>query len=199
MLNFFTKIPKPHAHQEIKTIGIIVGHTMKSPGAKITSDNGGESHEYHYNLTVANALLARKACDVVATRDYRGIQGATTKIIKAGVDLSIELHCNSANGKAHGVEALYYNSASFICCDFFCSELSKRFKRKNRGPKYVVANGRGITNLQLLQDLPYAIIAEPFFGDNKLDYISIQEYTNFMSEFLANVKLASTLWGGGKC
>lgn len=194
MISLFTKIPKVHAHQEIKTIGIIVGHTSKSPGADVILPSDKKTSEYFYNLAVANELLKRKACDVVVTRDYKGISGATSEIIKAGVDLSIELHCNSANGKAHGVEALYYNKPSITVCDIFCTELSKRFGRKNRGPKYVVTNGRGVSNLQLLSDIPYAIILEPFFGDNKNDYIPHLDYTNFLSETIAKIKIASTMW-----
>lgn len=195
MISLFTKIPKFHPHQEIKTIGIIVGHTSKSPGAVvIPSGSGKKTYEYFYNLEVANQLLKRRACDTVVTRDYKGISGATSEIIKSGVDLSIELHCNAANTRAHGVEALYYNSPSQTFATYFCDQLAARFSRRNRGAKYVVTNGRGVSNLQLLADIPYAIIGEPFFGDNVNDYIPQLDYTNFLSELLAKVKVSSQHW-----
>ena len=196
MISLFTKIPKFHNHQEIKTIGIIVGHTSKSPGAAvIPSGSGKKTYEYFYNLEVANKLLKFNVCDTVVTRDYKGISGATSEIIKAHVDLSIELHCNAANTRAHGVEALYYNSPSQTFATYFCDQLAARFNRRNRGAKYVVTNGRGVANLQLLADIPYAIIAEPFFGDNSNDYIPQLDYVGFLSELLAKVKIASQQWG----
>ena len=170
----------------VRKVGLIVGHTKKSPGANVVSTI--QSSEYFYNRQVAEKLEDIGAVDLVVYRDGIGIAGACKAIVESDVDLSIELHCNAANVLAVGCEALYYTNASKKIATIFCTDLCHEFKRKNRGAKYVVENGRGILNLQLLSDIPYSILVEPFFGDNPNDYIEVEDYVNFLKAFIAKIR-----------
>jgi len=196
----FQKSPSPFAPQKIESVGLIVGHSAKAPGAKVISTNGTVSSEYQYHRSVVEkitgpSIVARTAQFAhIAFRDGHGVYGATQEIIKANVDLSIELHTNASSGSASGVEAYYYMPSSKIICDLYCQMFATKFKRKNRGAKDIKKNGRGVTNLSLLQDIPYAILVEPFFGDNQDDYVSVIMYATFLDDFARMIKSESLKW-----
>lgn len=196
----FQKSQSQFAYQQIDKVGLIVGHTKKAPGAKVISTSGNITSEYQYHKSVVEkitgpSIVAKEAQFAhIAYRDNHGIEGATREIIKADIDLSIELHTNASNGSASGVEAFYYMPNSKIICDLYCQMFATRFKRKNRGAKDIKKNGRGVTNLSLLQDIPYAILVEPFFGDNQDDYVSVIMYATFLDDFARMIKSESLKW-----
>ena len=190
------------SRQRIEKVGVIVGHTAKAPGARIVATDGRVTSEYEYHKSVMTIALSKQNSlgslapmfNELVFRDNIGIAGATNKIIESGVDLSIELHTNASNGNAVGCEAFYYMPNSKSICEYYCELFCERFKRKNRGAKDIKKNGRGVTNLSLLQDIPYSILVEPFFGDNKDEYISKNDYASFLAEFVKSIKLKSLSW-----
>jgi N-acetylmuramoyl-L-alanine amidase len=194
MFNLFSKpLAAPQNYPRIDKVGIIVGHTAKSPGAVITN---GETvtNEYLYNSAVVAELVKNGCLDFYTTRDNGGIQQATRNIIHEEIDLSIELHTNAFNRQAYGCEALYYTQQSKRPAELFCQYFCDFFDRKNRGAKDVVKNGRGVYNLQLLEDIPYAVLVEPFFGDNQREFISVKDYASFLIDFIDRIKYQSTTW-----
>lgn len=103
---------------------------------------------------------------------YTARQRDTAKKTK-NYDLVFELHFNAANGSANGCEALYYykNKEAKSICEKFCKEYTSLTGTRNRGAKPLkdtTQRGFGF----VFNQVPTAIILEPFFGDNKQDSLS---------------------------
>ncbi len=166
---------------KVKTIGLIVGHTEKDKGATIYN---GAIQEYDYWSEVVENLNLEKEY-AVGFRDRNGVAGACSEIrAKLGFnpDIILELHFNSYNGEAKGCEALFTNSKELA--EEFCFFMEKK-GQKNRGAKDVYKNGRGIKNMEIAQRYcDNNILIEPFFADNKDDYITIKKMTEYLQEFL---------------
>lgn len=150
------------------TIGLIVGHTKKAPGASFAL--GG--NEYDYNSDVAR--IAKAYCDVnfrnvkthIIFRDGVGISGAYKKAEKLKCDVVIELHFNAFNRQVTGTETL---STTHVGDKAFGLEIQKMmckvFNRQglSRGLKPISRSTRGGRNVYSFAG--YNCLVEPFFGD----------------------------------
>ncbi|WP_373092922.1 N-acetylmuramoyl-L-alanine amidase, partial [Zhongshania sp.] len=163
---------------------LIVGHTATAMGAQ-TLD--GKMSEYNYNF-----LAAQRVGLPYARRDFGGRKGAAKKMGQMGVDVSVELHCNAYNGKAHGAEILVlagdYKSRAYAedMLESYCT----RFKKRSRGVKEIGRGGRGYYNLKYVKDagVQVVLLIEPFFIDNEDDYISYLDYADWLKDYCGGIK-----------
>jgi len=159
-------------------IGLIVGHTKRSPGASF--NNGAFSAEYDFNSEVAKQAklyCKTKYGNVLDTeiifRDRIGIPGAYRKAEKIGCDVVIELHFNAFNKTVEGTETL---TTSHVGDREFALEIQKMmcriFKRKglSRGVKPIAKSARAGENVYAFPK-GYNCLVEPFFGDNEKEAI----------------------------
>lgn len=171
-----------------KRVTLIVGHTATAMGAQ-TID--GKMSEYNYNLLVAKSMSERQGIGF-ARRDFGGMAGAARSIAKIKPDVNIELHCNAYNGKAHGAECLYIegDEESRAYAEDMLESYCTRFSKRNRGAKALGKRGRGRKNLDYVkrEGVRIALLFEPFFIDNEEDYISYQDYRDWLGEYLDGKK-----------
>lgn len=190
-------VPKPSQPSQpskaspFKKIAIIVGHGSGDPGA--TAFDG--SAEFDYNRTVAKliqmATIPGKEIRLFF-RDTAGITGVNGKVRLWDDDLSLELHCNSYNGKAKGCEilALSGDKESILIGQQLAKKFCDRFGRVLRdgdGVKELKRKDRGHYSLALVDDGHPSILLEPFFIDNKDEWVDPTTYANFLIEWLKEI------------
>lgn len=176
---------KPKA--PIKKVAIIVGHGNGDSGAM--GWNGVS--EFDYNASVASAIeMSPTEKEVkVFYRGSSGISGVAKQAVKWGADIVIELHLNAFNGKAKGCEVLCLEgdllsgekAKSFS--KLFCEKFN-RVKRRDAGVNWISSSDRGGLSLRSLSSTSYAILVEPFFIDNKEEWIDPKEYAAFLKEWI---------------
>lgn len=145
-------------------VAIVVGHDKVEQGAY---SNLLKQSEFAYNSIVAELV----GFDTYF-RDTKG--GYSTKVAELSkrinaknYDLVIELHFNSFNGIANGIESLYYNGSvkGQRYAEMYVSRMVQEYGTNPRGAKSKVETDRGGLFLKSI-NAP-CIILEPFFGDNK--------------------------------
>ncbi len=147
-------------------LAVVVGHTLKSPGAWSPFLNVSERQ---WNDVVAKHIL-RLAPDEAAVfyRDGQGVAGAYAEAWQWGCDAVVELHFNSAaNPVAHGTETLWQQPESEALAKAVQADMVKMLGLRDRGAKQPW-QGRGSASLTALSGIP-SIIVEPFFGSNARD------------------------------
>lgn len=176
--------------RNIKKIAIIIGHGHGDSGAagKWSTPN---KIEYEYNKNVAEHLKKTVKSKEIRLfyRGATGITGVNTQVRLWDDDLSLELHCNSFNGKAHGCEilALSGDKESIKIGQDIAQDFCKRFNRKLRdgdGVKELKKNDRGHYSLALVDDGYPSILLEPFFIDNPSEWIDPIVYAEFLREWI---------------
>lgn len=169
------ELPTPgHPWDRRLTIGVVVGHTKKSPGAMVEAPL--KTYEYFENKRVAQKMkdyaskkLSQNVVVNVYYRDGIGIAGAYTKAMLDGCDCVIELHFNAFNKAAYGTETLC--TMTQMDKDFakvVQSSLVKLFQRDktgDRGVKPRAKNDRGWASVSALPTMANCLV-EPFFSDN---------------------------------
>lgn len=178
------------ASKKIEKIAIIIGHGHGDPGA-IGKWTVPQIKEYEYNKTVAEILLkkVKKKEIKLFYRGAAGITGVNTMVRLWDDDLSLELHCNSFNGKAKGCEilALSNDKESIKIGQDIAADFCKRFNRVKRdgdGVKELKKGDRGHYSLALVDDGYPSILLEPFFIDNPDEWIPPEVYADFLVEWL---------------
>ena len=161
-------------------VAFIIGHTKLNKGAY---SKHAEKYEYYFYKELKPYL--RTLGDVFTHNPliygYNSRQKNTALKTK-NYDLVFELHFNSFDGKKEGCEALYYhsNNKTRLMADSFCDYYTEQSGSSNRGAKPLKPNfikqtrklskqqqrGLGFVYFQK----PPAILLEPFFGDNAIDY-----------------------------
>lgn len=188
-----------------KIIALCVGHSRWISGRR---DGGSISvsgeDEWHYNDTLARELAQRlhdrPGIASVIINEYQG-SGYTTAMRNlasqlrtlGNVGLAVELHFNSATGKARGHEWLHWCSSKngLRAATEMHLAVSRAFPQSElpaRGVQSISASDRGAEFLRLTP-MP-AIICEPFFGDNAADWklatTRFGELADAMASGLAN-------------
>lgn len=164
-------------------IGLIVGHDQKAQGA--FSFNG--LSEYHYNSKVASLTGI-----TTTTRNNGGVTGAVKELKRLGFNSSCEMHLNAYNGKAKGFEILVLKDDlesiryARLVAETFKAKFPNRVMRGDNGLKIISNKERGGGNLQAAKDygMKVAILVEPFFCDNKDDYIEPTLLAEFYKDSL---------------
>jgi N-acetylmuramoyl-L-alanine amidase len=174
---------------KLKRIAIIIGHGNGDGGA--STWNG--SDELKYNTFVAE-FVKKTSKHKIETfyRTSSGIAGVARKAVEWQPDITIELHLNSYNKKAKGCEVLVLDGdkASAVLAKSFAKAFTDKFKRVVRGDdgvKWVGPREDGGFSLNKLSSVKQSILVEPFFCDNKDEWIEPQVYAKFMVEFLDTV------------
>lgn len=162
-------------------LGILVGHTESSPGARAVAPI--DDYEYGWNLELAkyfkNIAHKHNIEVFVETRDVIGIAGAYKNLNDKGVDAVIELHFNAAAYHlASGTETIYYTKISKEFAQYIQNSMLESLNLRDRGIKLPV-NGRGQSNLSQLSNIP-TIIIEPGFGSNEKDSKVMYEKKDIM-------------------
>lgn len=176
---------KPKA--PIKKVAIIVGHGNGDSGAM--GWNGVS--EFDYNSAVAKSLeISDTGKEIkVFHRSASGITGVAASAVAWKPDMVIELHLNAFNGKAIGCEVLCLEgktSSGEKAVDF-ADKFTKKFsrvKRRSNGVNWISSSDRGGLSLKKLSSVQYSILVEPFFIDNKNEWIDQQEYAGFLKEWI---------------
>lgn len=183
--------PKPTAPNDSTTsnsskkkIVLIVGHSPTDSGAI----GWNKVKEFDYNLKVAEMLNKSHGLDYVI-RGKGGIAGAAIAALAKNPDLIIEMHLNAFNGKAEGCCALVLkgDEQSAVYARKFTKMFCDKFNRKLRSDKgvlWVDSSDRGGFSLSVLKPARAAILIESFFIDNPNEWVTIDEYYNFMCDFI---------------
>lgn len=165
---------------ESNHLGLIVGHTRASPGAKNASSG---MHEYTFWRDFVNEFFLDQLWHGVKVsvffRDEGGIEGAVRMAVKSGCNALIELHSNAYNEQVSGCEVLCssdqdlpgLNEQHFArLLAFRLNEVMGNRLRGDNGVKYIAKSGeRGFFNLTRVIDRP-SVLIEPFFIDNDQDF-----------------------------
>jgi len=186
--------PEPPTKEEVdnfpkKKIAIIIGHGSGDPGA--STWNG--SNEFLYNSNVAEYIKANSKHDVkLFYRSSTGIVGVALKAVSWNPDVSIELHLNSYNGKAKGCEVLVLDNdekSGELARSFAASFTSKfdRVLRGDKGIKWLSSGDRGAASLKVLMPIKQSILVEPFFCDNKEEWLEWDEYAKWLNGWLNDI------------
>lgn len=171
----------------MKKLGLIVGHSAKSQGAK---NYLGES-EYTFNARIATRVAEisnkqyQSLLEVKVFNRFGGpYQDLCPDIRLYKPDVTLELHFNAAISRAYGVEILVYADGpkshenaiiGDIITDLFSEEYGVRERHTIRlggdsksldGVKYM-SEGRGVYNLKTMHEcnVPLALLFEPVFGN----------------------------------
>lgn len=169
-----------------KKIALIIGHGNGDGGANTW--NG--SNEFNYNSFVAEAVK-RKSKHLVKTfyRGDSGIIGVALSAVSWRPDVCIELHLNSYNGKAKGCEVLVLKGdkkSAELAREFAWKFTSKfgRVLRGDQGVKWLSSGDRGAASLKAVAPIDRSILIEPFFCDNKEDWLEPEKLEAFLIEFI---------------
>ena len=177
---------------KIKKVAIIIGHGNGDSGA-VSWDE--KRNEFEYNSIVAhlvaNSTLHGKEVRLF-WRGKGGISGVAAEAVAWNPNLSIELHLNSYNGEAHGCEVLVLNgdSKSGTMARSFTSAFCSRFSRVVRrelGVNWISSGDRGAASLKGVSAIEQSILVEPFFIDNKNEWIEPISYANFLIDWLKSI------------
>ena len=162
-------------------VAFVVGHCESEEGA--TFSDALEEHEE--TMVFSEALdetefdfwefFAREYLGPLGTvflhEDIKGYSNRQELMAEKtkDFDLVFELHFNASHPDAHGSEALYYhtNEKTKLICEKFSSLMHEKMGYKNRGAKPITKDNRG--GGFVYNQIPPAIILEPFFGSNKND------------------------------
>ena len=159
-----------HERDGKATLGLVVGHDKATGGAVMVSPY--KVSEYIYNSEIAELVKhfadnEGKVKVEVIFRDKIGISGAYALAEKLKCDAVIELHFNSANGKASGTETLCSSNASdkefaAIVQRHVCEAFSR--VKGSRGVKVLSRSSRGALSCYSFSGGSNCLI-EPAFGD----------------------------------
>jgi N-acetylmuramoyl-L-alanine amidase len=170
-----------------KKIALIVGHGAGDGGAE--AFNG--MSEFNYNSFVAEEVekTIKDKQVKVFYRGAGGIAGVAAKAVAWNPDVCIEMHLNSFNKIAAGCEVLVLSGdeESAKLGRKFAASFCSKFNRKTRGDKgvkWLASSERGGLSLKCLSPIKQAILVEPFFCDNKSEWIEPVEYVKFLAEFI---------------
>ncbi len=185
--------PLPTVLTKKMKIAIIEGHGDKSSKGIDTGSvqwNGMTELAYTRECTVLINLRKDEFKHEVKTfTQFPTVGDAAHQVLAWKPDMSMELHTNAYNGKAKGCQCnvLSNDPASLKVGRKFSEMFCKKFNRVLRDGDGVLEAGRnerGVYNLAVVEALPVSILCEPFFGDNKAEWISPDVYVSFLIEFV---------------
>lgn len=177
-------------------IAICVGHSRlvknRHEGGALSVDG---TNEWYYNNVLADMIaehLEAKNFNAKVIKTYDGGGYATAMAWLAGLlktwkaDAAVELHFNAAGVTANGHEWLYWHTSKegmALACKIEERFLGKVPSIKRRGIKPIKSSERGGT---FLRKMPCpAVIAEPFFGTNKKDWVAAKTQSLEIADAIA--------------
>ena len=175
-------------------LGIIVGHTEKTPGAK--SITGFTEYSYNSDVAAIIAKLAKsndKLKVSIIKRDGVGIAGAYEHATELRCDAVVELHFNDFNGLAFGTETLCSSDMTDIeFAHEIHSAVCDAFNRDgmSRGVKVLSRSSRGAENIYSFPNGVNCLV-EPFFGDHPDD---VEKAARLKQEYAEAIIAGVILW-----
>ena len=165
-------------------IAIVRGHGGKDGGA-----SGCGTTEVEYNTWVMKEIEKLNLPNVKCFYGSSSVN-AVLQTIPWNPDLTIQLHQNAYNGVAKGccVLVLDGDTKSYPYAEAFAKAFTEKFNRAMRNPNEkgkvrLKSSDRGYTSLKTTV-FGAKILVEPFFIDNKNDFVSREEYAEFLIEFI---------------
>lgn len=179
-------------------VALVVGHKPTSPGA-MNQESGVT--EYGFNNALALDISAALEehdihCRIVQRNSYKELPFEINEEVMP--DCVVSLHCNAYDGSATGTEVLYYHSSapSKRMAEIFQSHLVEALRLRNRGtlPRHTEDRGGYL----LRHTLAPAVICEPFFIDNHVDFkVADEHYEALVNGYVnAIVKVNKEVLGG---
>ena len=170
-------------------IALCVGHSRQGDSGAASVDG---TVEYDYNCDLAYLIYKKIREETRVYNSYEG-GGYTTamrwlakKLKEDGVKFAVELHFNAASPSATGHEWLYWHSSQNgrllarslrdSMEDAFTDFTSRGIKARGKG-------SRGAAFLRMTH-CP-AVIAEPFFGTNEMDWDLATNHMEGMAHAIA--------------
>lgn len=165
-------------------IALVRGHGGSDSGAV-----GNGTSEVEYNTWVMDYVTKNTTRNV---KQFLGDSslGAVAKSLSFIPDVTIQFHLNSYNGSAKGCEVLVIDgdTKSYAIAEAFAKGFTERFGRvlrrpETKGKKMLSSSDRGVASLKA-SPIGARILVEPFFIDNKQDFVSKEEYAKFVLDFV---------------
>lgn len=176
----------PSSSKKLK-IAIVRGHGGKDGGA-----SGCGTTEVEYNTWVMKEIEKLNLPNVKCFYGSSSIN-AVLQTIPYNPDLTIQLHLNAYNGQAKGCVCLVLDgdTKSYPFAEKFVSSFTEKFNRVTRNPSQkgkalLKSSDRGYTSLKTTV-FGAKILVEPFFIDNKNDFVSKEEYAEFLIEYIKGI------------
>lgn len=177
-------------------IALCVGHSRRIAGRiEGGAISAGKVSEHTFNSAVANrvkAQLATLGIDAFVVDHYEGNGYAAAQkwlaaqLKQKGATLALELHFNASEGQARGAEWLYWGTSANgkRLAECVRSEyIAKMPNIPDRGIEPKDSADRGAEFLRGTH-CP-AIICEPFFGDNVIDWAIASTSQNIIANAYA--------------
>jgi N-acetylmuramoyl-L-alanine amidase len=165
-------------------IALIRGHGGADSGA-----SGNGTNEVEYNTWVMEFVKKHTTRNVAIFLGSNSIN-AVTKSKDFKPDVAIQMHLNAYNGTAKGCEVLVVkgDTKSYPIAEKFAKDFTVRFgavlrRPQDKGKKILTSSDRGIASLVASGNC-IKILVEPFFIDNKNDFIPREEYAKFLLEWI---------------
>ena len=167
-------------------IAIVRGHGGNDSGAV-----GNGTSEVEYNTWVMKYIEANTRRNVRCFYGDSSIR-AVLASLTFKPDVTIQLHLNSFNKQAKGCEVLVVkgDTRSYPIAEKFAAAFTVRFGRvlrrpEAKGKKILESSDRGVSSLKASTGIK--ILVEPFFIDNKDDFVPKEDYAKFLTEFIEGV------------
>lgn len=168
-------------------IALIRGHGSDDSGAV-----GNGTSEVEYNTWIMDYVSKKTRRNVKLFYGKKSLDTVYKAVLWAP-DVSIQLHLNSFNGSANGCEVLVLSgdTRSYPLAEKFAKEFTQEFGRTLRRPeakgkKILSSADRGAASLRAAPK-GVKILVEPFFIDNKNDFVPKEEYAKFLTKFVDNI------------
>lgn len=178
----------------MKHIGLIVGHTPSSHGAKNTNMN---TSEFSFNNQLASDLAFKlREVGYLPTIIYRDTYSNLPEHVNSiNPDIAIALHCNAFNKQTSGGEVLYYHKSTKgkRLAEALVNSISNTLGNNNRGAKpidYDHEGSKGDRGGWLVEktSMP-VVIAEPFFIDNQDELVNVKmRYAKLVNAYVEGIK-----------
>ena len=165
-------------------VALVIGHKKNKPGA--CNDDYGKC-EFEFNQKLVKDVKSKISRDYEVEVVYRDVyKDLPDKINRLNPDFVVSFHCNAFNKQASGSEVLYYHTSKKG------KEIAKIFQKyivqtlglHDRGVKAKGSEDRGGYVLRYTK--APCILIEPFFIDNNIDYMRVQERYDDFVEALKN-------------
>jgi N-acetylmuramoyl-L-alanine amidase len=165
-------------------VALVIGHKKNRPGA-CNEDYGKCEFEFNEKLVkdIKNKINRNYEVEIVYRDTYRDLPD---KVNKLNPDFVVSFHCNAFNKKASGSEVLYYRTSKKgkEIARIFQKYIIQTLGLYDRGIKGKGSEDRGGYILRYTK--APCILIEPFFIDNNVDYMRVQERYDAFVEALKN-------------
>lgn len=165
-------------------IALVRGHGGNDSGAA-----GNGTTEVAYNSWVMDYVTSKTTKNVKVFKGSSSVNAvALSKSFNP--EIVIQMHLNAFDGTAKGCEVLVIkgDTKSYPLAEKFAADFTKKFNRVlrrsgDKGKKILSSGDRGVASLVASGNC-IKFLVEPFFIDNRSDFVSKEEYAQFLLEWI---------------